>query len=509
MRNRHLYILAAVLCLVGITLFLYKVFYLELPLRPEAQAKNWEVEARINFTAQDSPVKFSLFIPKSEGQLNIIDQSFISEGYGLTTISEGENQRAIFSIREASGLQTIYYRFVVHRSLVRQTPDAAEEPILELSRLNEAHSAVARGLLRGLEARSADDETLVRLVLKSVVATPPSDELAMLLGTRPSMARRMEIAVQMLLLSRIPARVVNGVHLTDFNRHAGIIHWLEAYVDGQWKAFAAHADSSALPANAFPWWRGSDRIAKLDGGRNLETNLTIAAASVPALRSALATDLGKRTNLLAYSLFTLPLSTQQVYKIILTVPIGVFFLTLLRNVVGLRTFGTFMPVLIAIAFRETHVLWGLVLFTLVVSIGLLVRLYLESLRLLVVPRLSSVLIVVVLSMAGISVVSNQLGFERGLSVALFPIVILTMTVERMSIIWDERGPAEMMRLGIGSLIVAVAVYWIMVNSYVEHICLVFPELLLIVLACNLLLGRYAGYRLLDLPRFKALSGGTD
>jgi hypothetical protein len=120
-----------------------------------------------------------------------------------------------------------------------------------------------------------------------------------------------------------------------------------------------------------------------------------------------------------------------------------------------------------------------------------------------------VLIIVVLTMAGISVVSNQLGLQRGLSVALFPIVILTMTVERMSIIWDERGPAEMIRLGIGSMIVAIAAYQIMVNSYVEHICLVFPELLLIVLACNLLLGRYAGYRLLDLPRFKVLSGHRD
>ncbi|MGD8478311.1 MAG: inactive transglutaminase family protein [Burkholderiales bacterium] len=509
MRNRHLYILVAVLCLIGITLFLYKVFYLELPLRPEAQAMNWEVEARINFTAQDSPVKLSFFIPESEGQLNIIDQSFISEGYGLTTVSDGENRRAVFSIREASGVQTIFYRFVVHRSLVRHTPKAAEKPILELPRLNEAHLAIARGLLRDLEAKSADDETLVRLVLKNLVGTPLSDELAMLLGTAPSMGRRMEIAVQMLLLSRIPARVVNGVHLTDFNRHARILHWIEARIDGHWKAFAANADASNLPANAFPWWRGSARIATVEGGKQLRTNLTIAAASVPALRSALAIDLRKNTNLLAYSLFTLPVSTQQVYKIILTVPIGVFFLTLLRNVVGIRTFGTFMPVLIAIAFRETHVLWGIVLFTLVVSIALLVRLYFESLRLLVVPRLSSVLIVVVLTMAGISVVSNQLGFERGLSVALFPIVILTMTVERMSITWDERGPAEMMRLGLGSLIVAVAAYVIMVNSYVEHICLVFPELLLIVLACNLLLGRYAGYRFLDLPRFKALSGHRD
>jgi hypothetical protein len=34
---------------------------------------------------------------------------------------------------------------------------------------------------------------------------------------------------------------------------------------------------------------------------------------------------------------------------------------------------------------------------------------------------------------------------------------------------------------------------------------VFPELLLVVLAATLLLGRYSGYRLTELRRFRALS----
>jgi hypothetical protein len=37
---------------------------------------------------------------------------------------------------------------------------------------------------------------------------------------------------------------------------------------------------------------------------------------------------------------------------------------------------------------------------------------------------------------------------------------------------------------------------------------VFPELLLVLLAATLLLGRYYGYRLLELPRFKVLARGN-
>ena len=55
-----------------------------------------------------------------------------------------------------------------------------------------------------------------------------------------------------------------------------------------------------------------------------------------------------------------------------------------------------VPVLIALAFRETALVAGIVLFVVVVGFGLLVRFYLERLRLLLVPRLTAILILVVL-----------------------------------------------------------------------------------------------------------------
>lgn len=151
-------------------------------------------------------------------------------------------------------------------------------------------------------------------------------------------------------------------------------------------------------------------------------------------------------------------------------------------------------------------MWGLILFTSVVAIGLLVRFYLEGLKLLLVPRLASVVIVVILTMTLISIVSYKLGFDRGLSVALFPIVILAMTIERMTIVWDERGPKEALTQAMGSFFVAVLCYLLMNLNVVRHWMFVFPESLLLVLAATLALGRYSGYRLVELPRFKVLVG---
>jgi len=506
MNNRHLYILAAVLSIIGAGVFLYKAYWLDLPLHPEGKVENWEVQTKVTFDARDGPAKVVLFIPRNEAPFTIVDQNFVSEGYGLTTASKGVNRRAMFSIRSATGVQTLYYRFIVNRSTFRGPTAAAPEPEYTKPSFDEMRLAAAQGIIRNITPESADDDTFVRLLLKRLTAPVPDDNTAVLLGGSSTMLRRVRVARQILALAGIRARTVSGVQLVKANKKAALTHWLEAYIGGSWQGYAPQTETYAVPANFLPWWRGTGTLAFVDGGMFLKTSLSVAAASAPALRTALVVGKAKDRSLLDFSMFTLPLNTQLVYKIILTVPLGVFFLTILRNVIGLRTMGTFMPILIAIAFRETQVLWGVILFSAVISIGLLARLYLENLRLLVVPRLSCVLIIVVLSMAAISVISNQLGLQRGLSVSLFPMVILTMTVERMSIIWDERGAGEMLRQGLGSIIIAIIAYFIMVNPYAEHMALIFPELLLILLAGNLLIGRYSGFRLLDLPRFRVLAG---
>ena len=128
--------------------------------------------------------------------------------------------------------------------------------------------------------------------------------------------------------------------------------------------------------------------------RNAVYPLLIGSQAVPivvvnALSIAKSRGLQADSQLLRFSLLQLPVNVQGVYKILLTVPIGAFIILILRNFIGLKTFGTFMPVLIALAFRETHVVWGISLFVIIVSFGLLARFYLDQLKLLLVPRLDA------------------------------------------------------------------------------------------------------------------------
>jgi hypothetical protein len=245
-------------------------------------------------------------------------------------------------------------------------------------------------------------------------------------------------------------------------------------------------------------------LIDVKGAGNPEVEISTWRSSATALEIAENRADLEGSMLVEFSLLTLPIQTQAVYSVMLLVPIGAFIMVLLRNLVGVSTFGTFMPILVALAFRETRLFWGLALFVLVVALGLGLRFLLERLRLLLTPRLTAVLMLVVLILTSISILSHKLGLETGLSVALFPLVILTMVIERMSIVWEERGPAEALKGGAGTMAVAALGYLVMSIDLVEHLVFVFPELLLVVLGATLLVGRYSGYRLFELHRFRAL-----
>ena len=84
-------------------------------------------------------------------------------------------------------------------------------------------------------------------------------------------------------------------------------------------------------------------------------------------------------------------------------------------------------------------------------------------------------------------------------------IILSWTIERMSILWEEEGPKEVLKQGFGSLLTAVLAYLAMNNPWVRHITFNFLGVQLILMAVILLLGNYTGYRLLELRRFQPLA----
>ncbi|MGQ0594550.1 MAG: inactive transglutaminase family protein [Gammaproteobacteria bacterium] len=506
MGNRHVYWLATVLTVLGLGLFLYKALALGFPVLPGEKSDLWDVEARVKFSARGRPVKVSLFIPRSSRRLAVVDENFISRGFGLTTTIVDANRQAVWAVRRASGPQALYYRSVVQALEPGDQEPSAPRPKIDTARpLQGSHLAAAESLLGEVREQSADLDTLVAQLVKRLADPKPDSNVALLLGHHPDPVKVCEAAVRVLALAETPARVLRGVRLTLYSGEASLVPWLQVYTEDRWKAYDPADGTPGLPDDFLIFTRGNLPLLQAKGADRPHVTITVRRTETEGLEAATTRGRAIHPGLLQFSLQSLPIQAQTVYQILLVIPLGAFLLIIMRNVVGVKTFGTFMPVLMGLAFRETQLFWGMVLFTLLVSLGLSVRFYLERLKLLLVPRLAAVLTIVVLLMAALSILSHRLGLEHGLSVALFPMVIMTMTIERMSILWEERGPGEALQQGLGSLGVAALAYVLMTAPSMQHLMFVFPELLLVVLAGSLLLGRYTGYRLVELGRFKSLT----
>ncbi|MNQ80651.1 hypothetical protein D3C85_956400 [compost metagenome] len=279
--------------------------------------------------------------------------------------------------------------------------------------------------------------------------------------------------------------------------------WLRSFNGTDWLYFNPDTGEQGLPADRLLWWTGDDNLITVDGGKKATVSFSLNNSEMNAIRLAKLTDENSDADFLEYSLYGLPLQTQQTFMIMVMIPIGVLVILVLRNLIGLQTLGTFTPVLIALAFRETQLGFGVILFTIITALGLSLRSYLEHLKLQMLPRLSVVLTFVVVLIAAISLLSHKLGLERGLSVALFPMVILTMTIERLSITWEERGGGHAFKVAIGTLIAATLAHLLMTVPELTYFIFTFPAVLLIMVGFMLAMGRYRGYRLTELFRFKA------
>lgn len=501
--TRHVYGLIITLLVMGFGLFFYRHFVLDVPLTDNENINSWVIEANLHFTTEhNTPVKASFIIPYMPPHFTIMDEYFVGQNYGITTNLDSYNRLAVWSLRRSMAKpQSLYYRAIV-RETENNDIHLPKPPRLKVHILDETMQMAVDTIVSRARQSSADIQTFAQATINEL--NKQDGHAKLLVGNVFNQNSLVEAAILVLNQVKIYAMPIKGLYLNQQNR-ADFKLFLAVYNGKQWVYINPRTSSAGLPKDFFVWQYGQNPMFELTGGKKPVFTLTVSPTPINALSIAKSHGL-QSSPLLKFSLLQLPVQVQDTYKILLMLPIGSFVILLLRNFIGLKTFGTFMPVLIALAFRETHVIWGIILFVTIVSFGLIARFYLEKLRLLLVPRLACILTVVVLLMIFISIISQNLGIESGLSVALFPMVILTMTIERMCISWDERGPQDALKSGVGSIVAAVLAFWAMNNAPLQYLIFAFPELLLVLLSIILTFGQYRGYRFAELFRFNALVG---
>ncbi|HBT56773.1 inactive transglutaminase family protein [Halopseudomonas aestusnigri] len=501
--NLHLKILIATLVALGVLITGYQIYVLDIPVTEDETDDIWSLDAKVEFrAAPGTPIKAQFFIPPLDQDYVSLNESFISNNYGVSINNQKGNRRVTWSSRRASGTQTLYYRLVLTKRYSEEQAKAAPPPTPQPVQLEGPEQVAADALINPIRQHSADIETFISETIRRVNDIT-DDNVKLLLAGGTSAMDKARVIDLLLSNARIPLELVHTIRLENTEAQTPEL-WLRSYNGERWLYFHPETGQQGIPDNRLVWWTGSDPLLALEGGRQANVTLTVSNSEMNALRLAKLTTQNSASALLEYSLYGLPLQSQRVYQVMIMIPVGVLVILILRNLIGMQTLGTFTPVLIALAFRETELGWGIALFTLITALGLSLRSYLEHLKLQMLPRLSVVLTFVVLVIAAISLFSHKLGLEKALAVSLFPMVILTMTIERLSITWEERGGAQSLKAALGTLIAATLAHLLMTIPELTYFVFTFPAVLLILVAFMLAMGRYRGYRLTELMRFKAL-----
>lgn len=516
--SRSVLLTGLAMIFISSALFVWKAVVLDLPIAPSGGQGLWRVELDVQVRGSGERGSIRVPLPSSGTGQVVYDERMQSDRLLFSIRTEEEQRTGVWSGR-FDGVHELAHGFRVQLEDVSAPivddgrpppPEVASHYTSGVSGTPDDAILIAR-LFEQLALPAASDiegrlRSLFSFVVNDLDVQPTaSDDALLALSAREGSAIGITRALVVLLRhAGIPARVVLGLRLRPDAPPDEVV-WAQAWVGSAWVPLS--------PTEEFFGSRRADRVALQYGSTTGITSHGVAALGhrYHGLRETLRQDelaalmVPQNAALSATSLYRLPVSTQAALRGLLLLPLGALLMALIRNLVGVPTFGTFMPILIAFVLRGYSLGPGLALVFSVLAVGIIGRLALDRLHLLLVPRLSILLcgVVLVVTVAALFARgSDMTGFFAGV---LFPMVILTMLIERFSVALAEEGwrPAlERAGWSLGAIVLAHPLFR---SDLAEHLMFGFPELVLGVMGLLVLLGGYTGYRAMDLVRFRAFA----
>src|SRR5262249_9772252 len=299
----------------------------------------------------------------------------------------------------------------------------------------------------------------------------------------------------------IPARMVTGLSLAKGPEQQAH-YWVEAWLQDRWLAMCPfHQHFGGVPTSYLGFGFRDLEMVRSPGGRAHDVGYAFLVEHVSAEQLGGGERSWLQRGFLALSLYLLPPPEQRLVEFLLLLPAAALIICVFRNLIGLHSFGTFAPALVGLAFRDLRSWPGIVIFASILLVGWMMRRLLDYYHLLQVPRialmLSLIVIVLILAVVG----ANYHDMPATQYISLFPLIILTGMVERFWTLETEDSTLASFKTLLATFLIAATIALVLsVSAIVRHL-FAYPETLGIIMALQLLIGRYTGYRLMELFRF--------
>ncbi|PIV10235.1 MAG: hypothetical protein COS49_01485 [Candidatus Portnoybacteria bacterium CG03_land_8_20_14_0_80_41_10] len=194
---------------------------------------------------------------------------------------------------------------------------------------------------------------------------------------------------------------------------------------------------------------------------------------------------------------------QETIVLLLMLPIVATVIAFARQVIGIKGFGIYIPLIVSLAFLATGLKYGLALFITVLLVGTLTRLLVKRFRLLYLPRMAVVLTAVALGILLLLLAGAYTDRQGLIATSIFAILIMGTLVEKFITVQIEQGARGAIILTSETLFLSIVCYWIASWPWLQNQVLVYPLWFVLgVIIINIFLGRWTGLRLSEYWRFR-------
>ena len=472
----------------------------------------WSIRIAHVIEAEEQGAVIAIPPPWDTRHARLYSQSLSHPGLHQRRTKTDKKDRDIVLIAPKAGQYTIESEFNIY---VSHLP-LSEPKKTGLSEQNRASwlasssgisvsTAKTNAVVEQIARETPETERLIELLFNyasnniRIDPVASSDSELALSRKRASALGSTRAMVALLRSAHLPARIVSGVDLHAPSKPQKF--WAEVYNGTHWLPLdPVNGYFSELPIFYIPLRKGDNQLIRTEHARTLTTEWRIA--SLPTYQGLLTSDKKRPTDIL--DLTRLSPASREILSALLLLPLGVLTTELIRQFAGIRTYGTFTPTLLALAI--THVYWvtAVIVFLLVTVIGVTIRAAMPELNLQRTPRLAIVFTLVAISMSIVVSGMNYFDPEVDNTVTLLPLVILTMLVDRIYTVYDERGfKTAAIRLA-WTIIAALVALFVLLQSHWGTWLVAYPEIHAITLAAVIVIGLYHGPKLKDSPGFSWL-----
>ena len=203
--------------------------------------------------------------------------------------------------------------------------------------------------------------------------------------------------------------------------------------------------------------------------------------------------------------------------LLLLLPLIATVVALMRQVVGVTTFGVYTPSIITLSFLVIGIYAGLFTLITAIIVGSVLRPVLRKIRMMFIPKMAIVLSSVSLFVFLVIIMGMKFGlFDPAfLSIAIFPMLILATLVEKFVSAKTDKSLWSAAFLMGETLLVSIIAYILAGGpldlgivtikiDFFKNLLLNVPEIVLLFIVANYGLGKWTGLRVLEKIRFREI-----